>query len=253
MVISRTTGFLGIALLTLVGRSSFVAACGLPQYETVFVPSGTVPDDAFAAEIGDPARSAPTLTDASGAAVALTVVPGPGARFTVRPTQALIPGAHYTFRYNLGRAFKPEETVPQTVDIVAGPATPVPETAGALRVQVDPVATSSALQTFHILWDRAPALDAYRPLLEMHYLIDEQPLSDLNLASSSQNVDRVCDRPQPVIDSCGEIMGVLPGHHVVTLTVRVYGSAAPLPVLTTAIDVQCQAPVPFDQVPDRGC
>ena len=51
-------------------------------------------------------------------------------------------------------------------------------------------------------------------------------------------------------------MGVLAGRHTVTLTARVYGSAAPLPILSTSIDVQCQTQVPLGNdayQPEQGC
>jgi hypothetical protein len=255
-VLSALLVFLVVFLVVFLGRSSVAAACTLPPYEDVFVPSGTIPDDAFAAEIGDPSRSLPALVDATGTAVELASSPGPGARWTVKPVQALVPGAHYTFRYQLGRRFDLTDTVAQSVDFVAGPSAPAPEVAGTLRVQVDPATTSSELQTFHVLWDRAPALQAFASLLEIHYQVDGMELSDLSVSPSGQSIDRVCDRPQPVLDSCGDVMGVLAGRHTVTLTARVYGSAAPLPILSTSIDVQCQTQVPLGNdayQPEQGC
>jgi hypothetical protein len=41
----------------LLGKAVVAAACTAPRYEEVFVPSGTVPADGFAAEIGEPSRS----------------------------------------------------------------------------------------------------------------------------------------------------------------------------------------------------
>src|SRR3954465_8091190 len=149
------------AVAILLCKSVVAWACVAPQYGGVFVPSGTVPADGFAAEIGDPSRSVPVLLDDAGVQVELVTTPGPATRWTVKPIQALVPGAHYTFRFQLGRWLHLTDTVPQSVDFDAGPPAPAPESAGALHIEAEPPGAASGTRLFHVQWDRAPALQAY--------------------------------------------------------------------------------------------
>jgi hypothetical protein len=238
----RQTISILVPLAVLLCKASGAEACTAPPYEDVFVPSGTAPVDGFAAEIGDPGRSLPMLVDDTGLAVELVTTSGPGTRWTVKPAKALVPGGHYSFRFQLGRRLDPTDTVPQSIDLTASPAAPLPVDAGTLRVETDALTTSP---TFHVEWDRAPALQAYSSLLETHFLIDGMPLSDLERSQSGQSFSAVCDRQQPTRDSCGEVEAVPAGRHTVTLTARLFGSAAPLPELSTVIDVHCPTAVPL--------
>jgi hypothetical protein len=62
------------ALAVLLGKSAAAGACTQAPYEDMFVPSGSVPSDGFAAEIGDPSRSLPVLVDDAGLMVGRTLV-----------------------------------------------------------------------------------------------------------------------------------------------------------------------------------
>lgn len=240
----RAASILG-ALAILLGRSWVASACTLAPYEDVFVPSGTVPADGFAAEIGDPAWSMPALLDDAGTPVELMTAPGPATRWTVRAAQALEPGAHYTFRYQLARRFDSTDTVAKSVDLTAGPFAPAPDSAGALRVEADPAAAASAAPSFLVQWDRAPALQPYASLLEIHFMVDGMILSTLSSSESAATVTGMCDRPEPILDSCGDVFGVPAGHHTVTVAARLFGSASPLPPPSTSVDVPC-TPTPVD-------
>lgn len=227
------------ALIVLLARSVVASACTLPQYEQVFVPHGTVPADGFAAEIGDPSRSMPVLLDDAGMSVKLVSTQGPATRWTVRSAQPLAPGAHYTFRFQLGKQLDPTDGVPQSIELTAGPSAPPPEISGTLQVQADPLDATSRTQFFHVQWNRAPAVQAYASLLEIHFLVDGQVLSTLTSSEETATVGGMCDSPQPTKDSCGDIFTSTAGRHTVSLTARLFGSAAPLPAPSVSIDMQC--------------
>jgi len=241
MLKRQTASILG-ALAVLLGRSVVASACTLAPDEDVFVPSGTVPADGFAAEIGDPAHSMPQLVDDAGAPVELAVTPGPATRWTVKPTGALVPGAHYTFRFQLARRLDPTATAPQSVDLTAGPSAPAPEAAGTLQVQADPPDFATGTHFFHVQWNRAPALEPFASLLEIHFLVDGEVLSSLSSSHSMATISGMCESPRTMLDSCGEVWTVPAGHHTVTVSARLFGSATPLPPPTASVDVQCPRP-----------
>jgi len=238
LVTGKTVSVLG-ALAVLLGRSEVASACTQPQYEEVFVPSGTVPADGFAAEIGDPSRSMPALLDDAGMSVELVTTQGPATRWTVRPAKALVPGAHYTFRFQRAKFRDPTDGVQQSSELTAGPSAPPPETAGTLQVHADPLDAASRTQFFEVQWNRAPALQAYASLLEIHFLVDGQVLSTLTSSEETATIGGMCDSPQPAKDSCGDIVNSTAGRHTVSLTARVFGSAAPLPAPSVSIDMRC--------------
>jgi hypothetical protein len=120
-----------------------------------------------------------------------------------------------------------------------------------LRVESDLGVPS--LPTYHLIWERDPALQAYSSLLETHYLIDEEPLSSLNSSASGQAVYGVCDGQQAIKDSCGEVSGVPPGRHTLSVTTRVFGSATPLPTLSAAVDIACSNALPIKDAYPPGC
>lgn len=239
---SLVSGGLG-ALAILLGKAAVASACTQAPYEDVFVPSGTVPVDAFAAEIGDPDHSMPALVDDAGATIDLVTTPGPATRWTVRPARALVPGANYTFRYQLARRFDATDTVPQSVELTAGPSAPTPEAAGTLQVQADPLDSATSTQTLHLQWDRSPALQAYASLLEIHFMVDGKIVSPLAASQMAGTLSAMCGATQPTWDSCGDVWTVPGGHHTFTVSARLFGSAEPLPPPTATIDV-CARPTP---------
>lgn len=248
-----------LTLAVLLGRPVVAWACTLAPYEEVFVPSGTVPADGFAAEIGDPSRSMPALLDEAGAAVELVTTQGPGARWTVRPARALVPAAHYTFHFQRAKRLDPSQSDPQTVELTTGPAAPPPDSAGALHVQADPPDAASGTQFFHVAWERAAALQPYASLLEFHFMVDGAPLSTLSSSATEATISGACESAQPAKDSCGDIWTVTAGPHTVTLTARLFGMDASLPALSASIDVACSTPIPGGNgvvdpdAPRHGC
>jgi hypothetical protein len=196
------------------------------------LPGTSLPADAFAVKIADPAQSQPSLVDIAGGSVALVTTPDVNGIWLARTAAPLAPGSRYTFRrYPLvqvttaSRAVECQlDSYPVSTDFVALAPAPYPTTLGTVTLQTPyagSVGPEGGLRAELRLSDEALP---FAGLLQVTALIDGPPLAafsgKLAEVGTSVTVNVTCADGGPSeslnLDGCGDVVSLGPGPHGIT-------------------------------------